>query len=142
MKSQRSVTFLSLHSLNAVGNDFERTYLCFILDLLLCWGWLPHYVVDLTNYGLLNMLRWLGLVQLQAGLSLGLQEKLQILFHLLQLKLVVHDVQALLDDLLVGALVVAWRWGCQWQLLLLLRGWLQPVVRFYLLEMAQLHSHT
>lgn len=141
MKSQKCVQFLSLHWLNAVGNYFERTYLCFIWGLWLSWGWLPHYVVDLTNYSLLNMLRWLGLVQLQAGLSLGLQEKLQILFHLLQLKLVVHNVQALLDDLLAGALVVPWRGGCQGQLLLL-QGWLQHVVRFHLLEMAQLHSRS
>lgn len=80
--------------------------LCFLLDLLLNWGWLPHYVVDLTNYGLLNMLRWLGLVQLQAGLSLSLQKKLQILFHLLQFKLVVHYVQALLNYLLMGVLIL------------------------------------
>lgn len=114
--------------------------MCFILDLLLCWGWLPHYVVDLTNYSLLNVLRGLGWVQLQAGLSLGLQEKLQILLHLLQLQLVVHDVQALLDDLLVGALIVPWLGGHQG--LLLLRGWMQHVVGFYLLDMAQLYTHS
>lgn len=74
--------------------------------MLLNRGWLPHYVIDLTNYGLLNMLSWLGLVQLQAGLSLGLEKKLQILFHLLQFKLVVHYVQALLDDLFVGVLIL------------------------------------
>lgn len=104
--------------------------------MLLRWGWLPHYVVDLPNYGLLNMLRWLGLVQLQAGLPLGLQEKLQILLHLLQLQLVVHDVQALLDDLFVGALVVPGRGGCQRHLGLL------RMAGFHLLEMAQRHSHS
>lgn len=76
------------------------------MDLLLNWGRLPHYVIDLTNYGLLNMLSWLGLVQLEAGLSLGLEKKLQILFHFLQFKLVVHYVQALLDDLFVGVLIL------------------------------------
>lgn len=104
--------------------------------MLLRWGWLPHYVVDLPNYGLLNVLRWLGLVQLQAGLPLGLQEKLQILLHLLQLQLVVHDVQALLDDLFVGALVVPGRGGCQRHLGLL------RMAGFHLLEMAQRHSHS
>lgn len=76
------------------------------MDLLLNWGRLPHYVIDLTNYGLLNMLSWLGLVQLEAGLPLGLEKKLQILFHFLQFKLVVHYVQALLDDLFVGVLIL------------------------------------
>lgn len=103
--------------------------------MLLCWGWLPHYVVDLPNYGLLNVLRWLGLVQLQAGVSLGLQEKLQVLLHLLQLELVVHDVQALLEDLLVAAVIVHWRWGRQW-------WWLQHGLSFPLLEVAQVPSHS
>lgn len=106
MKTQRHLPFLILHWLNAIGKNFLRTYLCFLLDLLLNWGWLPDYVVDLANYGLLNMLRWLSLVQLQAGLSLGLQKKLQILFHLLQFKLVMHYVQALLDYLFVGVLIL------------------------------------
>lgn len=92
--------------------------------LLLALGlhrrWLPHDVVDLPHNGLLKMLRRLGLTQLQARL-LGLQEKFQVLLHLLQLKLVVHDVHTLGTGrprralVLTGSQVLGWWQGGWWR---------------------------
>lgn len=85
---------------------------------------LPHNVVDLPHNGLLKMLRRFGLTQLQVGL-LSLKEKLQVLLHFLQLKLVVHYVHILGTGrprsalMLTGSQMLGWRerWG--WLLL----GW-------------------
>lgn len=85
--------------------------------------WLPLDVVDLPHNGLLKVLRGLGLTQLQAGL-LSLKEELQVLLHLLQLKLVVHNVHILGTGrprralLLTGSQVLGWRQERGW----LLRG--------------------
>lgn len=100
------------------------------------------------------MLRRFGLTQLQAGL-LSLKEKLQVLLHFLQLKLMVHYVHVLGTGRPRGALVLTrgqmlrwwerrgwlllgWRgwWGWKWQLLLW--RWLK-VAELQLLVVAKLH---
>lgn len=105
-----------------------RGLICSLKSVLLALGLdgsrLPHDVVDLPHNGLLKMLRRLGLTQLQAGL-LSLKEKLQVLLHFLQLKLVVHYVHILGAGRSRGALmltrhhVLGWRQRWGW----LLRGW-------------------
>lgn len=113
-----------------------------VLGLHRCW--LPYNVVDLPNDGLLKMLRRLGLTQLQAGL-LGLQEKFQILLHLLQLKLVVHNVHILGAGrprgvlMLTGSQVLGWRqgWGCMLGGCRRWRGWWWLLL-WLLLEVAEL----
>lgn len=115
--------------------------------------WLPDNVVDLPHDGLLQMLRRLGLTQLQAGL-LSLQEEFQVLLHLLQLKLVMHNVHILGTGrrrralMLTGSQVLGWRqgWRCVlggrrrwrwgWWLLLWL---LLKVAELQLLVVAQLN---
>lgn len=81
-----------LYALRSPGMTAHLQGILLALGLDRCW--LPHDVVDLPHDGLLKMLRRLGLTQLEAGL-LSLQEKFQVLLHLLQLKLVVHNVHIL-----------------------------------------------
>lgn len=110
---------------HAMGSPGVTAHLRGVLLALRLHGcWLSHDVVDLPHDSLLKMLRRLGLTQLQARL-LGLQEKFQVLLHLLQLKLVVHNVHILGTGrprralVLTGSQVLGWRqgWRC------MLGGW-------------------
>lgn len=111
-----------LYAMGSPGMTAHLQGILLALGLHRCW--LPHDVVDLPHNGLLKMLRRLGLTQLQARL-LGLQEKFQVLLHLLQLKLVVHNVHILGTGrprralVLTGSQVLGWRqgWRC------MLGGW-------------------
>lgn len=121
----------------------EAHLLCVLLALGLDGCRLPHDVVDLPHDGLLKMLRRFGLTQLQAGL-LSLKQKLQVLLHFLQLKLVVHYVHILGTGrprralVLTRSQMLGWRERWAWLLLGRRRRLLLKVAELQLLVVAQL----